>query len=281
MKIILFWAFIACGIFPSTIPPNYRAMYRLVSHPDSTNLNRIVEEHFLLFIKENQSSYFASENFLKRDSIDRLVKEGKLSVGELISEPKYRFKTRFSKFIIKDYLQKTVTTHEVIISVFPWKYTEQSDLAWTISAEQDTLSGYPCTKAITHYAGRQYEAWFTADIPISDGPYIFGGLPGLIVKLNDTKNHYVFTLEQFGKYSGKITEMLAYRKQQPVVLTHQKAFEKREEVRKDQTTAISNMTGISFDNQKVKRSGSSEYVPYRESLPDRSWDNNPLELKLK
>ncbi len=279
MKNVLFYLYIISAFLPSTIHPNYRAMYRLVSHPDSTNLNRIVEENFLLFIKENQSSYFASENFLKKDSINLLIKDGKLDALDIVSDPKYRFKTRFPQFIIKDYLQKTVTTHEVIHSNFPWKYILQSKIVWKIGTEQDTLSGYQCTKATTHYAGRQYEAWFTAEIPISDGPYIFGGLPGLIVKLNDTKNHYVFTLEQFGKYSGKITEIPAYRKQQPILLTHLEAFQKREGIRKNPITAISEMTGMSFDNMKVKREGSSEYIPFRESLPDRSWDNNPLELK--
>jgi GLPGLI family protein len=281
MKIIIVFLCIVYGYFSSTVDLNYKAKYRLVYHPDSTNLNRINEENFLLFIKKNQSSYFASENFLKGDSIDILVKEGKLSVGELISEPKYRFKTRFPQFIIKDYFQKSITTHEIIHSAFPWKYAVQNDFIWTIGTDSDTLSGYPCIKATTRYAGRNYEAWFTSEIPISDGPYVFRGLPGLIIKLNDTRNHYVFILEQFGKYTGKITEVPAYRKQQPVVLTHSQAFQRREEVRTDPATALSRMTGVSLDNLKVKRPGSSEFVPVKEGAPDRSWDNNPLELKLK
>ncbi|MGC3977437.1 MAG: GLPGLI family protein [Paludibacteraceae bacterium] len=36
-------------------------------------------------------------------------------------------------------------------------------------------------------------AWFTPEIPIKEGPYKFSSLPGLILKISDDKNHYIFT----------------------------------------------------------------------------------------
>ena len=36
------------------------------------------------------------------------------------------------------------------------------------------------------------EAWFAADIPVRLGPWSFGGLPGLILKLNDTQRLYTW-----------------------------------------------------------------------------------------
>lgn len=54
---------------------------------------------------------------------------------------------------------------------------------------------YTCTKAITTFRGREYVAWFTDDIPIQNGPWKFCGLPGLIVKVNDTQNNYTYELE--------------------------------------------------------------------------------------
>jgi hypothetical protein len=55
-------------------------------------------------------------------------------------------------------------------------------------------------KATTSFAGRNYEAWFTPEIPISDGPYKFYGLPGLIFKICDKKNQHVFTLKKLTKH---------------------------------------------------------------------------------
>src|SRR3546814_19435070 len=37
-------------------------------------------------------------------------------------------------------------------------------------------------------------AYFYPNIPLSDGPYKFGGLPGLIVRIVDENEHWDFTL---------------------------------------------------------------------------------------
>ncbi|MBR0527975.1 MAG: GLPGLI family protein [Prevotella sp.] len=65
---------------------------------------------------------------------------------------------------------------------------------WTLKDEQQTIHGYRCQKATCHWRGRDYEAWFTTEIPIQRGPWKFGGLPGLIVKISDAKQEYNFEL---------------------------------------------------------------------------------------
>ena len=42
---------------------------------------------------------------------------------------------------------------------------------------------------------RKYEAWFTPDIPVSEGPLKFGGLPGLIMKLSDNLQEWTYEIE--------------------------------------------------------------------------------------
>ncbi len=61
-------------------------------------------------------------------------------------------------------------------------------LNWDILNDTDTILGYVTRKAQVHYAGRDYIAWFTEDIPINDGPWKFWGLPGLILKVADAQN---------------------------------------------------------------------------------------------
>lgn len=65
---------------------------------------------------------------------------------------------------------------------------------WTLKDEQQTIHGYRCQKATCRWRGRDYEAWFTSEIPIQRGPWKFGGLPGLIVKISDAKKEYNFEL---------------------------------------------------------------------------------------
>jgi GLPGLI family protein len=66
------------------------------------------------------------------------------------------------------------------------------DLQWEIRMEFDTVLSYRCQKATTKFRGRNYEAWFTPDIPISNGPWKLGGLPGLILKVSDIQHYFNF-----------------------------------------------------------------------------------------
>jgi GLPGLI family protein len=63
---------------------------------------------------------------------------------------------------------------------------------WKILQDTLTILDYLCQKATTEYRGRSYIAWFTPALPYNNGPLKFGGLPGLIMKLEDTKNNFVF-----------------------------------------------------------------------------------------
>ncbi|SPY36000.1 GLPGLI family protein [Porphyromonas cangingivalis] len=74
-----------------------------------------------------------------------------------------------------------------------YHYEEDTDLMkWTLQPEKRQILSYSCQRATTSFAGRNYEAWFTYDIPMPNGPWKFGGLPGLILSLRETRDHFVF-----------------------------------------------------------------------------------------
>lgn len=256
----------------------YRVKYQLTYYPDSTNLKGKAAETFYLYLPTNGQSFYASENLLKRDSISQLLKRGALTEADIMADSRNRFQTRFAQFVIKNYQQQSIRCFETI-GVLPYTYTIKNTLQWAITTQTDTVAGYPCVKATTKFGGRDYEAWFTPAIPISDGPFVFSGLPGLIVKLNDVKNHYTFMLQSFVSYTGKITEIPTYRTQQPISIDRAKAFALREDCRKDPLGHFSRTTGNSLEGATSQLHGSSEVVPLKAALPDRRWDNNPLELK--
>jgi GLPGLI family protein len=64
---------------------------------------------------------------------------------------------------------------------------------WDIQSDTMTVLGYKCQKATTAFWGRNYNAWFTLDIPLHDGPWLFSGLPGLILRIQDTEGIFQFT----------------------------------------------------------------------------------------
>ena len=56
---------------------------------------------------------------------------------------------------------------------------------WKVTKESKKILGYTCYKATTKFRGRDYTAWFTPDIPYNLGPWKLGGLPGLILKVEN------------------------------------------------------------------------------------------------
>ena len=63
---------------------------------------------------------------------------------------------------------------------------------WIITSDTVTFLNYLCNKAVCHFRGRIWEVWFTPDIPINAGPWKLRGLPGLILKASDDRQHYIF-----------------------------------------------------------------------------------------
>lgn len=72
-------------------------------------------------------------------------------------------------------------------------------LNWKITSEQKLIGTYKSQKAETNYGGRYWIAWFTTELPFGDGPYIFNGLPGLIVSIHDSNYDYSFNLVEVKK----------------------------------------------------------------------------------
>lgn len=76
--------------------------------------------------------------------------------------------------------------------------------SWALHPGQtEEIAGYNCSLATTEYGGRTYQAWYTTEVPISDGPYVFAGLPGLIVRIQDGEEWlYRFELTNIDLASG-------------------------------------------------------------------------------
>lgn len=55
---------------------------------------------------------------------------------------------------------------------------------WKIEKEYKEILGMNCQKATS---ADTITAWFAIDVPIPDGPHTYGGLPGLIMALDDNK----------------------------------------------------------------------------------------------
>ena len=69
--------------------------------------------------------------------------------------------------------------------IFPHEYEGSEPtpyIAWILSEDTMTVSGYLCQQATVTFRGVEWAVWYTEEIPSSAGPWRLRGLPGLIVK---------------------------------------------------------------------------------------------------
>ena len=100
---------------------------------------------------------------------------------------------RMSTYVYKNYPtgQMTITDR---ISLQDYCYVDSLHTqTWTIGDSTREVLGYTCQQATADFRGRRWTAWFATDIPVSDGPWKLGGLPGLILEAYDEGQQHVFT----------------------------------------------------------------------------------------
>lgn len=106
-------------------------------------------------------------------------------------------KVKFKEFILQD---RQTETETVQYDAYPGLYEYKEPIPkmeWVMAEGDTTLLGLKCSKALLNFRGRDYTAWYCPEIPLPFGPYNFGGLPGLIFKITDSKNHVDFTIQGF------------------------------------------------------------------------------------
>ena len=135
-------------------------------------------------------SIFRTENQKKDDSI--FVASG------IRKSLNFGFEEQF--FVEKNF--KSKETNKIIISGFDYYSLKIAEnFSWKVLSEKRKIGAFDCQRAETEYGGRKWIAWFTTEIPFQDGPYVFQGLPGLILEIKDENNNFLFTLNQIKKES--------------------------------------------------------------------------------
>ncbi|WP_419869887.1 GLPGLI family protein [Chryseobacterium sp. CT-SW4] len=192
----------------------------------NTQSNHIHEEYFSLQIGDNRA-FFASVQSIKADSVYQKIPHKKLDNGAILISAKGMSipKTKFPYRIIQSGEN---------IQYFRWvamtalTYKEPIIDNWKLINESKVINSFNCKKAEVSYKGRNWIAWYSTEIPFPYGPYKFGGLPGLIIKIVDDKGDYDFELVKSvsnTKLNGKLTS-INIEKYRDAVETTQYKFEK-------------------------------------------------------
>lgn len=122
----------------------------------------------------------------------------------------------FTSIVFKDFKLKKSKQREFIIDRSFIITDTITNYKWSLTNESTKINGFDCFSANTlDLFENKVTAWFTSDIPISNGPGDFHGLPGLIVRIEtDTYVFEMVSLKSISKNTsvsfeekGKIVSM--------------------------------------------------------------------------
>lgn len=166
-----------------------RFIYEYTFKMDSLNKLKIDKELMFLDLNKEKSEFYSYKKFAQ-DSVWDASKSMRGS-GKTIDFTSYSSKVDFS--VSKDYKQNKTILYDVIGSD-TYAMSDFSSLSWKIKPETRVILDFKVQLAETSMGGRKWQAWFCPEIPIQDGPYRFKGLPGLILKVEDTHKDHSFVL---------------------------------------------------------------------------------------
>ena len=188
-------------IFPTSYGPSdkcqvidtakYEITYQIAArlNPNPKYNHVAYKDTQTLLIGKHISATYSRDILKAREKADAEIKKGAETVDSF-SE------ITFPEDVFKGYPKQGVltTSYRLFLGAGYGQYTEAlPDFKWQIQSETKKILNYTCQKALGEFRGRKYIAWFTSDIPLSDGPWKFGGLPGLILEVQDAEAYFVFT----------------------------------------------------------------------------------------
>jgi GLPGLI family protein len=156
------------------------------------------EDLLLLQVGKNISKCFSYKTFQK----DSLIE---VTPADQIMANLEKFNGGVTFNIYHNYPDGKLTyTDNILMDSF--LYTEpEPEIDWMLQPETKEVIGYSCNRATCTFRGRNYEAWYTNEIPSSSGPWKFRGLPGLILSVKDDSRIISYEATGLRKCSHPIT----------------------------------------------------------------------------
>lgn len=240
----------------------YKIVYDFSYQENKEDTLNKKSEQMVLKVAENFSFYISYNNMALQDLL--LGSKKTHEIPNMQSTPR----TRLLYTILKDY-KNDRTIFSDRIGVDNYSFTSSLDnFDWKLYNEQKTIMGYQCKKATTKFAGRDYIAWYSTEISISDGPYKFRGLPGLIFSIYDTNNHYRFDISSIDTDNNYFSTESLFSK--PIQINNEEYKTLKRKYREKPSSMV-NSGAITFPKEFLE-------LADKKAKERLIYENNPLEL---
>ena len=150
------------------------------------------EDEINLDIGTNKVHFVPRWDYIKMEIGDSVKAHGGNTNDIIAAWSQYPI-SAFLEDMIKNHPSKGKLSYYTNLGGKTHEYVEDiADKGWNIEEGDTVILGYHCNKATCTFRGRTWTAWFTPEIPISEGPWKLDGLPGMILFAEETKHQFRF-----------------------------------------------------------------------------------------
>ncbi|MGO4710510.1 GLPGLI family protein [Chryseobacterium sp. 2TAF14] len=264
-------------------------IYEYTFKIDSLNRSKSETENMILQTSSKGSKFYSQVRAVYDSTMTAAFKDAQATQKTHFDFTNLK-QSKVSTEVIKTYpdykrtLKRSISSNRLLID-----YDKKLD--WKISKEKSKVLGYDVQMATTVLHGRKWNVWFAPDIPIQDGPHEFCGLPGLIVKAEDSKGDHQFTLIATKKVTVDSGDLLS-KKNREITVNEEKFRKLWADYKKDpvkdlrQTSGSSSIsapvsvsTSITFDGKTYSQDDMLKLME-KERKEALNKTNNFLELDL-
>lgn len=168
---------------------SYRVIYELKFKTDSLK-DHYSSQNMVLDIGQHETKFYY-EKLLKLDSLSRK------GINISFSMPLQQ--------ILKKVKEEKMYINYYSLDGQYFQYNTFDQVKWVVLEENKIENNIHLQKAKTFFGGRYWEAWFSIDTPLQEGPYKFRGLPGLIYEIRDSKNNFIYKLISLTKLTEEFS----------------------------------------------------------------------------
>lgn len=250
-KIIL----IICLLFTNTnLFSQYQFNYLYEFKQDSVSKKKHTD--YMNVIVDGDQRIYRSEKRIINDSIgytNGTVNNNNISTFMSTTKD---IRSSVDNYTLEIDLNKSQEKHYVYNLELPFWYEKKLELPiWNISNEVIEFEGKKVKKATTHYLSRNWTAYFSEEIPIQAAPYLFYGLPGAIIKLEDQYGNYKFELISYKSkkdFSNIYKTMISRRRTDFVKMNAKEMYELGKNLQQNMTNILM-ASGLQLTEDEVKK----------------------------
>ena len=189
---------------------NYRITYEVKQVNDTTQTPYIYRQaQMRLDIGKNISYFYNLSQLQWSEQVTQMILSGGV-IDLRKAEPVKCMNWQF----LKNYPEKGKTMFQETFAMNTYQCIEDTEIPdWQLVPDSSTaILNYPCQLAKANFKGRTWYAWYSEDIPISEGPWKLYGLPGLVLRAYDAQHQFYLNANGMEDLKGEIA--LTYEKKE-------------------------------------------------------------------